>query len=169
MHHQVSEPTRTWGLPFPFLITHMLRKKGIKGNAANGPIIEHPRFSRIQWNQSCSHMPRVATKSKPMDIHEMATEQEIAAEPEMAEGQEEEADEQPDEEEYEEMITLRAADVYALQDTLEDMRFQIADIQRDAHQDRLELRAMMQDILARLPPAQGAFPPAPRASSAPPQ
>jgi hypothetical protein len=51
----------------------------------------------------------------------------------MEEGQEEEVDEQPNEEEYEEKITFRAVDVYALQDTLEDMRFQIANIQRDEH------------------------------------
>jgi hypothetical protein len=42
-------------------------------------------------------MPRVIAelepKPEPMDIHEMAAEQEIAAEPEMAGGQEEEADE----------------------------------------------------------------------------
>jgi hypothetical protein len=40
-------------------------------------------------------MPRVAPKldPEPMDIHEMAVEQEIAVEPEMAEGQEEEANE----------------------------------------------------------------------------
>jgi hypothetical protein len=44
VHHRVAEPTRTWGLPFQFLITHMLRKKGIRGNAADGPIIEHPCF-----------------------------------------------------------------------------------------------------------------------------
>jgi hypothetical protein len=58
VHHQVAELTRTWGLPFTFLITHILRKKGIKGNVADGPIIEHPRFGQIQWNQSYSHMPR---------------------------------------------------------------------------------------------------------------
>jgi molecular chaperone GrpE (heat shock protein) len=113
--------------------------------------------------------PKPAPEPEPMDIHEMPAEQEIIAEPEMAEGHEEEADEQPDEEEFEETITLRAANVYALQDTLEDMQFHIANIQRDAHQDRSKLRAMMQDILARLPPAQGAFPPAPGTSSAPPQ
>jgi hypothetical protein len=66
---------------------------------------------------------------KPMDIHEMAAKQERAAEPERAA----EHDEQPEEEEeYEEMITLRVVDFYALQDTLVDSRFQIADIQRDA-------------------------------------
>jgi hypothetical protein len=66
----------------------MLRKKGIKGNAADGPIIEHPCFDRIQWNQSYSHMPKVTAELElePMDIHEMAAEQEIAVEPEMAEG-----------------------------------------------------------------------------------
>jgi hypothetical protein len=84
-------------LPFLFLITHMLWKKGISDNAADGPIIEHPRFDQIQWIQSCSHIPRVVAEPelelKPMDIHEMAAEQEIVAELEMAGGQEEEADE----------------------------------------------------------------------------
>jgi hypothetical protein len=97
-------------------------------------------------------MPRVAAtpqpepKPEPMDIYEMAAEQERAAEPERVAKQEEEADEQPDEEEEdEETNTLRAADFYALQDTLEDIRFQIADIQRDARQD------MLWTILDRLP------------------
>jgi hypothetical protein len=77
--------------------------------------------------------PEPAPEPEPMGIHEMPTEQEITAEPAMAEEQEEEANKQPDEEEYEETITLRAVDVYALQDTLEDMLFQIANIQRDAN------------------------------------
>jgi hypothetical protein len=47
VHHRVAKRTKTWGLPFPFLITHILRKKGIKGNATGGPIIESPYFSRI--------------------------------------------------------------------------------------------------------------------------
>jgi hypothetical protein len=121
----------------------------------DGPITESPYFGHIQWNQSCSHMPRAIAapepelEPEPMDTHEMAAEQERAAEPElepepmdtheMAAEQERAAepervaeyDEQPEEEEeFEEMITLRVA--YALQDTLEDIRFQIADIQRDA-------------------------------------
>jgi hypothetical protein len=82
VHHRVAKHTRTWGLPFLFVITHILRKKGIKGNAIDGPITEHPWFERIQWNQSCSHMPRVAVapqpkpklEPEPMDIHEMAAE-----------------------------------------------------------------------------------------------
>jgi hypothetical protein len=144
----VAEHTRTWGLPFPFLITHILRKKGIKGNAMDGPITETPHFRRIQWNQSCSHMPRATTapepklEPEPMDIQEMAAELERAVE----------YDDQPEEEEeYEETITLRAADFYALQDTLEDIRFQIADIQRDARQDRLETQDMLRAILDRRP------------------
>jgi hypothetical protein len=48
------------GIAFPFLITHILRKKGIKGTAADGPITKSPHFGQIQWNQSCSYMPRVA-------------------------------------------------------------------------------------------------------------
>jgi hypothetical protein len=63
-------------------------------------------------------MPRAAAalepelEPEPMDIQEMAAELERAAE----------HDEWPEEEEeYEETITLRAADVYALHDTLEDI------------------------------------------------
>jgi hypothetical protein len=94
--------------------------------------------------------PEPELESEPMDIHEMAAEQERVAEPERAA----EHDEQPEEEEeYEETITLRAADFIALQDTLEDIQFQIADIQRDARQDRLETLDMLQAILDRLPPA----------------
>jgi hypothetical protein len=54
-----------------------------------------------------------------MDIQEMAAEQVRATEPERAAEQEE----QPEEGEYEETITLKAADFYALQDTIEDFRF----------------------------------------------
>jgi hypothetical protein len=88
VHHQGAEHTKTWGLPFPFLITHIPRKKGIKGSSANGPITESPYFGRIQWNQSLSHMPRdapaPAPEPEPMDIPEMEAEQEIAAELERA-------------------------------------------------------------------------------------
>jgi hypothetical protein len=80
----VAKHTKTWGLPFPFLITHILRKKGIKGNATDGPITESPHFGRIQWNQSCSHMPRATPEPKlepeAMDIQEMAAEHERATE-----------------------------------------------------------------------------------------
>jgi hypothetical protein len=88
VHHRVAKHTKTWGLPFPFLITHILRKKGIKGNATDGSITESPYFYSIQWNQSLSHMPRAAPvpepELEPMDIPEMAAEQEIVAEPERA-------------------------------------------------------------------------------------
>jgi hypothetical protein len=97
-------------------------------------------------------MPRVAgapqpepeLEPEPMDIHERAAEPKSVAE----------HDKQPkEEEEYEETITLRAADFYALQDTLNDIQFQIVDIQRDAHRDRLETQDMLRAILDWLPPA----------------
>jgi hypothetical protein len=50
--------TNSWGLPFPFLLTHIMKKKGIKGTPEDGPITEHPFFGRNQWNHSQSHMPR---------------------------------------------------------------------------------------------------------------
>jgi hypothetical protein len=50
--------TKSWGLPFPFLLTHILKKKGIKGTPEDGPVSEHPFFGRNQWNHSQSHMPR---------------------------------------------------------------------------------------------------------------
>jgi hypothetical protein len=63
------------------------------------------------------------------------------------------ADEEEAETEQEETITLRASDFEALQDTLEDIRFRIADIQRDVRQDRLETQDLLRAILGRLPPA----------------
>jgi hypothetical protein len=72
-------------------------------------------------------MPRAAAEPEPMDMHDIATEQEIAAEPVMAEEYEEEAeqeievDDQPDKAEYEETVTIKASDLLALQDTLDDM------------------------------------------------
>jgi hypothetical protein len=60
VHHRGAEHTKTWGLPFPFLITHILRKMGIRGTPADGPITESPYFGPIQWRQSLSHMPRAA-------------------------------------------------------------------------------------------------------------
>jgi hypothetical protein len=84
----------------------------------------------------------------------------VAAEPERAVEQKEQPEE---EEEYEKGITLRASDLLHFQDTLMDIRSQIADLHRDAHQDRLEIQEMFQAILDRLPPASGpsAPPPAP--------
>jgi hypothetical protein len=53
-----ASTTKSWGLPFPFLLTHILKKKGIKGTPEDGPVSEHPFFGRNQWNHSQSHMPR---------------------------------------------------------------------------------------------------------------
>jgi hypothetical protein len=130
VHHLRDEHTKTWGLPFPFLITHILRKIGIRGTPADGPITESPYFGPIQWHQSLSHMPRAAPKPapqlqpepepapepEPMDIPEMAVEHEMAIEPD----REAEQEEQPEEEE--ECITLRHSDFLHFQDTLVDIR-----------------------------------------------
>jgi hypothetical protein len=120
VHHRVAEHTKTWGLPFSFLITHILRKKGIKGTPEDGPITESLCFGPIQWCQSLSHMPRAAPepapqlqpKPEPMDIPKMATKPERAAE------QEDQLDEG---EEYEEGIMIRASDLLQFQDTLLDI------------------------------------------------
>jgi hypothetical protein len=99
----------------------MLWKQGIKGTPEDGPITKHPQFGRIQWNQSYSHMPRghrakATDKPEMMDMEELAVLEpiELVAEPHVADEEEEEA-------EQEETITLRVANFYALQDTLEDI------------------------------------------------
>jgi hypothetical protein len=78
VHQRATETTRSWGLPFPFLITYMLQKKGIKGTSADGPITEHPQFGRIQWNQSYSHMPR-GHRARAVDELELMDMDEAAA------------------------------------------------------------------------------------------
>jgi hypothetical protein len=100
-----------WGLPFPFLITHILRKIGIRGTPTNGPITESPYFGSIQWRQSLSHMPRAAPElapqlqpqpepapeEQPMDIPETVAAYEMTFEPQR------EAEEQPEEYEKEQL------------------------------------------------------------------
>jgi hypothetical protein len=153
---QAAETTKSWGLPCSFLITYIFQKKGIKGTSADGPITEHPQFGRIQWNKSYSHMPRghrarVVDEPELMDIDKAIV---ATAEPEAV---------AEEEVEQEKTITISAADFYALQETLADIRFELADMQRDACQDKLKAderyeaqQAMLQAILARLPPASGA-------------
>jgi hypothetical protein len=90
--------------------------------------------------------PKPAPVPEPIDIPEMAAEPEFAIEQE----------EQPDEgEEYEEGIMIRRSDLLHFQETLVDIRSQIADLQRDACQDRLEVQYMFRAIMDRLPPASG--------------
>jgi hypothetical protein len=50
--------TKSWGLPFLFLLIYILKKKGIKGTLKDGQVKENPFFSRNQWNHSQSHMAR---------------------------------------------------------------------------------------------------------------
>jgi hypothetical protein len=164
VHHRGAEHTKTWGLPFPFLITYILRKMRIKGTSADGPITESPQFGSVQWRQSISHMPRAAPQPapepEPMDIPEMAAEPEIAAE----------AEEQPEEqtEEYEEGILITRSDLLYFQENLVDIRSQIkdmqtqfADSQRDTRQNMLEIQETLRAIMERLPPAAPPAPPAP--------
>jgi hypothetical protein len=66
----------------------------------------------------------------------MAVEQIMAAEPERVVEQEE----QPEEEEK--YITLKASNLLHFQDTLVDIRSQIAYLQRDARQDRIKIQGM---------------------------
>jgi hypothetical protein len=122
VHHRVAKHTRTWGKPFPFLITHILRKKEIKGNATDGPITESPYFGRIQWNQSCPHMPRAVREPEMMDVDEPVVPEPAAPEIAAPEPTEPLVEAEEEEEEYEETITLRAFDFVAFQDILEDMR-----------------------------------------------
>jgi hypothetical protein len=144
VHQQATDTTKSWGLPFPFLITFMLWKKGIKGIAADGPISDHPHFRQIQWNQSYSHMPRghrarATDEQDMMDIEEPAAQPEPSAQPEAAVDPDA-ADDKEEGEEYEETITISASDLVALQDTLDDMRSKIDNIERDAHQAQLKVK-----------------------------
>jgi hypothetical protein len=67
VHARKATTTRSWGLPFPFLLTYILKKKGIKGTPEDGPITEYPFFGRNQWNHSQSCMPRDVGIQIPAD------------------------------------------------------------------------------------------------------
>jgi hypothetical protein len=62
-----TSTTKSWGLPFSFLLTYILKKKGIKGTPEDGPVTEHPFFGRNQWNHSQSHMLRGVRIQIPTD------------------------------------------------------------------------------------------------------
>jgi hypothetical protein len=84
-------------------------------------------------------MPRVVQQLEMMDVDEPVVPETVALEP-----AEPPVELEPEEEEeYEETITLKVLDFVAFQDILEDMRFQISNIQRDARRDRLETQAML--------------------------
>jgi hypothetical protein len=95
-------------------------------------------------------MPRVVRDLEMMDVDELVVLKTSAPEPVEPPV---EPEIEKDEEDYEETITLKASDFVASQDILEDIQFQIANVQRDARQDRLETQAMLRAILDRLPPA----------------
>ena len=77
------------------------------------------------------HRARAADELEMLNIEEPEAQPEVAIEPDAAVDEEEG-------EEYEETITISASDLVALQDTLDDMRFKIANIERDARQAQLE-------------------------------
>jgi hypothetical protein len=106
------------------------------------------------------HQAKAVDEPEMMDMDEPAVPEPVeppvepAVEPDTAE---------EEEEEQEETITIRASDLIALQDSLDDMRFKIANIERDACQAQLEVeerfeahQSLLRAILARLPPAPGA-------------
>jgi hypothetical protein len=89
-------------------------------------------------------MPRVVRQPEMMDVDEPVVPEPTVPETAAPEPAELPVElEEEEEEEYEETITLRASDFVSFQDILEDMRFEIADIQRDARQDRLKTQAML--------------------------
>jgi hypothetical protein len=104
--------------------------------------------------------PEPAQEPEPMDIPEIPAEHEMAFEPHR-EAEQEQPEEYDEEYEDEECITLRRSDMLHFQDTLVDIRSQIADLQRDARQDRLEVQEMFRAIMERLPPAAGPSAPPP--------
>jgi hypothetical protein len=85
-----EQSTRRPGACLSLLATHILRKKGIKGDSTDRPITKSPYLGPIQWRQSLSHMPRAAPQPQPepapvpepMDIPEMSAMPERAAEQE---------------------------------------------------------------------------------------
>ena len=58
IHARGKCTTNKWRLPFPFLLIKILHKKSVKGTSTDGPVKVHPKFGRIQWTQSQSHMPK---------------------------------------------------------------------------------------------------------------
>ena len=112
------------------------------------------------------HRARAADEPEMMDIEKLAAQPEPPAQPEVA-VEPNATDDEDEGEEYEETITISASNLVALLDTLDDMRFKIDNIERDAHQAQLEAeerfkaqQSLLRAILNRLPSAAGASPPA---------
>jgi hypothetical protein len=134
--------TKSWGLPFPFLLTHILKKKGIKGTPEDGPVSEHPFFGRNQWNHSQSHMPREVRVELPAEEGgEEAEHMEEDAPPPQQGGR---AD----------TVVISRTEYELLSGThqrLEKLEQSFANIERQTASHTSILR----DILDRLPPAAG--------------
>jgi hypothetical protein len=152
LHSRGASATNSWGLPFPFLLTYILKKKGIKRTSIDGLVKEHPYFGQIQWNQSYSHMPRIhqapvaeaeGVEEEPMNMEELAT----------AQGGEKES------------VTIGRTNYQFFHDEMAFFWFEIVDIRQEEWEDwylenqclnRLEQRidkqeGMLRAILERLP------------------
>ena len=79
------------------------------------------------------HQARVADEPEMMDIEEPAAQPEPSTQPKAA-VEPDAADDEEEGEEYEEKITISVSDLVTLQDTLDDMRFKIDNIERNACQ-----------------------------------
>jgi hypothetical protein len=107
-------------------------------------------------------MPREHRARAPDEPEMMNMDEPAVVEPgELPAKPEREAKQAKQPEEDEEYITLRASDLLHFQETLVDIRSQIADLQKDARQDRLEVQQMFRAIMDRLPPAAGPSAPPP--------
>ena len=83
VHWHKATNANAWGLPFSFLLTHILKKNGVKGTPKDGLVTEHPFFGRNQWNHSQSHMPLGIRAPVPMvermeDVDHMEVEEPAA-------------------------------------------------------------------------------------------
>jgi organic radical activating enzyme len=111
----------------------------------------------LTCHKGIEHRARAVDELELMDMDEAAT---TEAKPKAA---------AKEEAEQEETITVIVADYQAMQQTLAVIQFELTDMQRDARQDKLKaderyhaLQAMLQAILAWLPPASGATSSAPQ-------
>ena len=133
--------SNAWGLPFPFLITYILKKQGVKGTPEDGPVTEHPVFGRKEWNHSQSHMPRGIRAPAPVDEGMADAEHMEVEEPADQQGRDEEPVGRNPWDQRIERLELSIAQLARRFDTQEEM---------------------LKAILDRLPPTSGA------SSSAPP-
>ncbi|XP_059454545.1 uncharacterized protein LOC132184800 [Corylus avellana] len=127
VHVGGAESTHSWGLPFPYLITYILRKKGIKGTAADELVTTTPIFGIRQWNKSCSYMPQaLPEEEEEAEEAEPMAEDESATEP-VAEVEEEAS------------IDIRAIQYRSICERMEGLRRELADQRMEAREDKVTM------------------------------